>query len=84
LGVDPASPLAENRKIIYLNEDYTQAIVVGLTMRTLCITYRDPDLTKRDLAALSGRTDELGFKTRKLISVDQSECWKTPVGDKTD
>lgn len=52
LVVDTANPLDENRKIIHLNEDYTQAILVGLTMRTIWITYRDPNFTKSDLDSL--------------------------------
>lgn len=45
-------------------------------MRTIWITYRDPDLTKRTLDVLIGRAEELGFKASKLIRVDQSQSWK--------
>jgi apolipoprotein D and lipocalin family protein len=75
--VETDNPLNENRKIIYLNEDYTQAIVVGLVMRTLWITYSDPNVTKRDLDELIARVGELGFKTRKLIRVDQSQSMRS-------
>lgn len=77
LVVDAANPLDENRKIIYLNEDYTQAIVAGLVMRTIWITYRDPHLEMSDINALIARADEFGFKTGKLIRVDQSHDWKS-------
>ena len=70
--VETSNPLEKQTKIIYLNEDYTQAVVVGLTMSTMRIIYRDPNLTKRDLDALIARADKLGFKTSKLIRVDQS------------
>ena len=78
LVVDTHNPLDENHKIIHLKEDYTQAIVVGLTMRTLWITYHDPNVTKRDLDGLIARADALGFKTSKLIRVDQSIDWESP------
>ena len=75
LVVDALNPLKKHRKFIHLNEDQTQAIVVGLTMRTVWIVYRDRNLTKADLDALINRADELGFKTSKLVRVDQSESF---------
>ena len=83
LVVDSSNPLNENRKIIYLNPDYTQAIIVGLTMRTLWITYRDEHLEKRDLDVLINRAEDLGFKTRMLVRVDQSrgDEWRSSAAD---
>ena len=75
--VETNNPLDENRKIIYLNEDYSQAIIVGLLMRTLWIVYRDEHLEMRDVSALIAKAGELGFKTRKLVRVEQKYDWKS-------
>lgn len=74
--VDSTNPLDETRKIIYLDDDYSKAIVVGRIMRTLWITYRDPHLEKKDLDALISQADELGFKIRQLVRVDQTHEWE--------
>ena len=83
LIVDTSKPLDENRKIIFLNDNYDQAILVGLTMRTLWITYRDPHLEKRELDRFIGRASDLGFKIRQLVRVDQTHDWRNYSGNTT-
>lgn len=82
LIVETGSLLERDRKIIYLSEDYSQAIIVGLTMRTIWIAYRDPNLTERELDTLFHRAEDLGFKTRSLVRVDHYEDWQREAASK--
>ena len=74
--VDTRNLLERDHKIIFLNADYDQAIVVGPTMRTIRIAFRDPNLTERELDHLLHRAGELGFKVKSLVRVDHYEDWQ--------
>jgi apolipoprotein D and lipocalin family protein len=65
-------PFYASYKIIYLDEDYTRAIVTGPTFGYLWILVRDPDIPASDLQELVAEAGRLGFDTDKLIYVDQS------------
>lgn len=64
--------LEKSWKIVYLNKEYTQAILVGLTMRTFVLMYKGSEINKTDLDFLIRKADKLGFKSRELVWVDQS------------
>ncbi|NVN84000.1 MULTISPECIES: lipocalin family protein [unclassified Vibrio] len=70
-SVEANSPYEQQRKVIFLNEDYTQALLVGPTKNTLQILYRTAEFTKQDLDSLIERAQSMGFKTSKLVRVSQ-------------
>jgi apolipoprotein D and lipocalin family protein len=73
LKVSFFKPFYASYKIIYLNEDYTQAIVTGPTYGYLWILARDPALPQRELDLLVERIQGVGFDSGKLIYVDQTK-----------
>jgi apolipoprotein D and lipocalin family protein len=72
LKVSFFKPFYASYKIIYLDEDYTKAIVTGPTYGYLWILARDPNLSNEHLDELVSMAGDLGFDTAKLIIVDQS------------
>ena len=73
LKVSFFKPFYASYKIIYLNDDYTQAIVTGPTYGYLWILVRNRALPEADLDRLVAKVDRFGFNTADLIIVDQSQ-----------
>jgi len=71
-NVEESNPYQQQLKFIYLSEDKNQAIVVGPTMNTVKILYRNLNFTKVELDRLILHIDSLGFKTQKLVRVEQT------------
>lgn len=65
-------PYNKQLKFIYLNKDNNQAIVVGSAMNTIKIMYKNENFTKVQLDQLIAQAKLLGFKTKKLRRVDQT------------
>ena len=76
LKVSFFKPFYASYKILYLDDDYTQAIVTGPTYGYLWILVRDPNLSEAQRDALVYMAGDLGFDTAKLILVDQSQNGK--------
>ena len=73
LKVSFFKPFYASYKVIYLNDDYTQAIVTGPSYGFLWILVRDPALPNTAIESLVYRAGAFGFDTEKLILVDQSK-----------
>ena len=65
-------PFYASYKILYLDEDYTRAIVTGPTFGYLWILVRDPALPEDALDELVAAAERFGFDSEKLIFVDHS------------
>ena len=74
--LDCDNPFHQTRKVIYLNEDYSQAIIVGMVMRNVWLVYRNPDTPKREIDALMARAGDMGFRTKRIMPMDQSRQWE--------
>lgn len=72
LKVSFFKPFYASYKVIYLNEDYTQAIVTGPSYGYLWILVREPALPDAEIEALIAKAGAFGFDTEKLILVDQT------------
>ncbi|HEY5621418.1 MAG TPA: lipocalin family protein [Pontiella sp.] len=59
-------------KIIYLDPEYTEAIITSSTRRYLWILTRRPVLTEAELEQLIVRAEGFGFDRNKMILVDQA------------
>jgi len=75
------NPFHQTRKVIFLDDDYSQAIIVGLIMRNVWLVYRNPDAPKREVDALMARAGKLGFRTKRIMPMDQSRQWKQQEGN---
>jgi apolipoprotein D and lipocalin family protein len=73
LKVSFFKPFYASYKILYLDENYTKAIVTGPSYGYLWILVRDPKLPDSELNELIGKIKKLGFDSEKLIIVDQSK-----------
>ena len=72
LKVSFFKPFYASYKIIYLNDEYTKAIVTGPTYGYLWILVRDPALPEAELEDLISKAENLSFEREELIIVDQS------------
>jgi apolipoprotein D and lipocalin family protein len=72
LKVSFFKPFYASYKVIYLNEDYTQAIITGPSYGYLWILVREPALPKTEVERLITKAAAFGFETEKLILVDQT------------
>ena len=72
LKVSFFKPFYASYKVIYLNEDYTQAIVTGPSYGYLWILVREPALPKIEIEALIAKAGAFGFETETFILVDQT------------
>ena len=72
LKVSFFKPFYASYKVIYLNADYTQAIVTGPSYGYLWILVREPALPNTDVEELVAKAKAFGFETEKLIMVDQT------------
>lgn len=66
-------PFYASYKIIYLDQDYSSAIVTSTTYNYLWILVRDPAIQKEKLDELITKAEQFGFDRNKLIQVDQSK-----------
>ena len=73
LKVSFFKPFYASYKIIYLDEDYTRAIVTGPSYGYLWILVRDPALPKTEVEQLVSKAGEFGFDTGKLLLVGQDK-----------
>lgn len=71
LKVSFFKPFYASYKVIYLNEDYTRAIVTGPSFGYLWILVRDPALPKTEIELLVSKAGKFGFDTGKLLLIDQ-------------
>lgn len=65
-------PFYGSYKIVYLDPEYTQAIVTSSTRRYLWILTRSPVLPEAELEQLIVRAEGFGFDRNKMILVDQA------------
>jgi len=72
LKVSFFKPFYASYKILYLDEEYTQAIVTGPSYGYLWILSRKPSLTDAEMEILIAKTADFGFDRSKLIIVNQS------------
>ena len=72
LKVSFFGPFYAAYKIIYLDKDYTEAIVAGPSYDYLWILVREPDFPAKELDRLIRNAAELGFDTNRLEIIDQS------------
>lgn len=72
LKVSFFKPFYASYKILYLDDQYSQAIITGPTYNYLWILVRDREIPDNDLTQLINRTHQLGFETNKLEIIDQS------------
>jgi apolipoprotein D and lipocalin family protein len=73
LKVSFFKPFYASYKVIYLNEDYTRAIVTGPSYGYLWILVRDPALPKTEIEWLVAKAGEFGFDTGKLLLIGQDK-----------
>lgn len=72
LKVSFFKPFYASYKILYLDENYTEAIVTGPNYNYLWILVRDPALPKPRLEQLISKSEGFGFDISRLQMVDQS------------
>jgi len=72
LKVSFFKPFYASYKIIYLDENYTQAIITGPTYGYLWILVRDPNIPTDELEKLITKAVGFGFDRNKLILVDHT------------
>jgi apolipoprotein D and lipocalin family protein len=72
LRVSFFKPFYGSYKIIYLDPEYTQAVVTSSTRSYLWILTRRPVLPEAELEQLMVRAEGFGFDRDKMILVDQS------------
>ena len=72
LKVSFFKPFYASYKIIYLDPEYTKAIVTSSTYGYLWILVRDPALPEAELDQLVDRAKGFGFERDKMILVDQA------------
>ena len=73
LKVSFFKPFYASYKILYLDEEYSRAIVTGPTFGYLWILVRDPAIDTIEIEALVSKAKAFGFDTDKLIMVDQTK-----------
>lgn len=73
LKVSFFKPFYASYKIIYLDENYTKAIVTGPTYGYLWLLTRTPDIPKQELNEMIEKAERFGFDSEHLITVDQSK-----------
>ena len=73
LKVSFFGPFYASYKIIYLDADYTEAIVTGPTYGYCWILVRNPSLPQERLEALVRRATDFGFDPDRLILVNHGE-----------
>lgn len=66
-------PFYASYKIVYLDEQYSKAIVTGPSYGYLWILVRNPDLSRSELDQLVAKAGSMGFDPEKMIRVDQSK-----------
>jgi apolipoprotein D and lipocalin family protein len=71
LKVSFFKPFYASYKIIYLDENHTEAIVTGPSFGYLWILVRNPAIAPQQLDQLIERAKMLGFDDQKMIRVDQ-------------
>lgn len=72
LKVSFFGPFYASYKILYLDVDYTEALVAGPNYDYLWILVRDPDISTDAVDRLAGKAALLGFDTNRLERIDQS------------
>lgn len=73
LKVSFFKPFYASYKIVYLDDDYSRAIIAGPTYGYLWILSRSPNLPDNELETLIQRTEQMGYERKKIIVVDQSK-----------
>ena len=73
LKVSFFKPFYASYKIIYLDEQYSKAIVTGPSYGYLWILVRDPNLSQGELEILITKAGSMGFDPERMIRVDQSK-----------
>ncbi|WP_372846479.1 lipocalin family protein [Pontiella sp.] len=71
LKVSFFKPFYASYKVIYLDDDYTEAMVTGPTYGYFWILVRNPAIAPERLDRLIERAKALGFDEQKMIRVDQ-------------
>lgn len=72
LSVTFFRPFSAAYKIIYLNDDYSEAIVTSSSIKYLWILTRKPELPAEELEALIVRAEAFGFDRNNMQIVDQA------------
>jgi apolipoprotein D and lipocalin family protein len=73
LKVSFFKPFYASYKIIYLDDNYTQAIVTGPSYGYLWILVRDPDLEQSELERLIEKAEAKGFDKNRMLKIEQSK-----------